>query len=181
MPVSLAILAGLIVLAVIFGGRWAAIWLKFRGARVITCPENRTPAGVRVDARHAAATALGKAPKLRLAACSRWPERASCGQECLSQISAAPEDCLVRNILVRWYHGKNCASCGRPFGDLDWSGAKPAILRPDGTSVEWSAIPADHLYEVLAASLPLCFACHMAKTLVRERPELVVDRSSSHS
>jgi hypothetical protein len=47
--------------------------------------------------------------------------------------------------------------------------------------MEWKQVPADTLYEVLADSLPLCFACHMANILVREHPELVVDRSASHS
>ena len=157
------------------------VWFRYRGRRVITCPENRTPAGVTVNARYAAVTALGKAPELRLSSCSRWPERAGCGQECLSQVAASPEDCLVRNILARWYEGKACASCGRPIGEIDWAGSKPALLGAGKVSVEWNQIPAEKLHEVLAASLPLCFACHMANTLVREHTELVVDRSSSRS
>ncbi|SPE37264.1 conserved exported hypothetical protein [Candidatus Sulfopaludibacter sp. SbA6] len=180
MTVQLGILAGLIVLAAVVLGRLVSAWLKYRGRRVITCPENRRPAGVVVDAGHAAATALGKAPELRLSSCSRWPERAGCGQECLAQVAASPEDCLVRNILTRWYAGKVCASCGRPIGEIQWSGSDPALLQAGKISVAWSEVPADKLYEVLAASLPLCFACHMANTLVREHPELVVDRSSSH-
>lgn len=156
------------------------VWFRYRGRRVITCPENRTPAGVTVNARHAAATALGKAPELRLSSCSRWPERAGCGQECLAQITASPEDCLVRNILVKWYEGKSCTYCRRPIGEIDWAGSKPALLGSGRVSLEWNQVPAEKLHEVLAASLPLCFACHMANTLVREHPELVVDRSSSH-
>jgi hypothetical protein len=77
-----------------------------------------------------------------------------------------------------WYAGKVCASCGRPFGDIEWTGQKPALLQTGKISVEWSQVPADKLHEVLAASVPLCFACHMAYTLVREHPELVVDRSA---
>ncbi len=175
------ILIGVAALAALVIGRLVSTWFKYRGRRVITCPENRTPAGITVNARHAAATALGKAPELRLSACSRWPEKAGCGQECLAQIAASPEDCLVRNILVKWYQGKVCASCGRPIGEIEWSGSKPALLGAGKVSVEWSRVPADKLFEVLAASLPLCFACHMANTLVREHPELVVDRSSSQS
>ena len=30
--------------------------------------------------------------------------------------------------------------------------------------------------ETLADGLPICFACHMSNVLVREHPELVVDR-----
>jgi hypothetical protein len=180
MPVRPLLVAIAILLTGIAVWRLTSAWSKYRGRRVITCPENGSPAGVMVDARHAAATALGSAPELRLSSCSRWPERAGCGQECLTQIAQSPEDCLVRNILTRWYQGKVCACCGRPFGDIEWAGQKPALLRAGKMSVEWNQVPADNLYEVLAASLPLCFACHMANTLVREHPELVVDRSASH-
>ena len=42
------IFLGLAWLAIgILGGRWASVWLRFRGTRVITCPENTRPAGVR--------------------------------------------------------------------------------------------------------------------------------------
>jgi hypothetical protein len=133
-----------------------------------------------VDSWHAAATALGGGPELQLSTCSRWPERAGCGQECLAQVAESPEACLVRNILRRWYAGKKCASCGHPFGDIQWTGQEPALLRPGKISVEWNQVSADELHEVLAASLPQCFACHMANTLVREHPELVVDRSTGH-
>jgi hypothetical protein len=180
MTLQLGILASLVVVAALGLGRLASAWLKYRGRRVITCPENRRPAGVVVDARHAAATGLAKAPDLRLSSCSRWPERAGCGQQCLTQIAVSPEDCLVRNIFTRWYAGKVCASCGRPIGEIQWAGSEPALLGAGKVSVAWGEVPAENLYEVLAASLPLCFACHMANTLVREHPELVVDRSPSH-
>jgi hypothetical protein len=165
-----------LVLAAIAIQRLVGTWFKYRGRRVITCPENQRPAGVVINAGHAAATALVTKPELRLSACSRWPEHFGCGQQCLSQMEASPEDCLVRSILVQWYTGKNCVSCGRPFGTISLAGSKPAVLRADKISVEWSQIPAEQLHETLAAALPICFACHMANTLVREHPELVVAR-----
>ena len=177
MPIQTLVLAIAVVLGAIAGWRVADAWWKYRGRRVITCPENQQPAGVVVDARHAAATALGKAPELRLSSCSRWPERAGCGQECLRQVEASPEGCLVRNILTKWYEGKVCAWCGQPFGEIDWAERKPALLGADGVSVEWSEVPADKLNETLAAASPVCFTCHMANTLVREHPELAVDRA----
>lgn len=152
-------------------------WLRFRGDRVIVCPENQRPAGVVVDALHAAAS-FSNAPDLRLSSCSRWPERAGCGQQCLSQIQESPQDCLVRQILALWYEGRVCAMCQQPFGEIQWVVRKPALLRADKISVEWSEVPAEQLSETLATSLPVCFACHMASTLVRQHPELVVDRSS---
>ncbi len=167
--------------AVVVLCRWSHALLRYSGSRVIDCPENRRPAGVRLDVIHAGATSLYGPAGLRLSACSRWPERAGCGQQCLAQIAAAPEDCLVRNILDQWFRGKTCATCGRPFGEIQWAGAQPALLGPGSVSVEWNQVPADKLQEVLAASSPLCFACHMASTLVREHPDLVVDRSAAES
>jgi hypothetical protein len=167
-----AVFAAIVVL------RQARAWWRYRGERVVVCPETEKPAGVTVDARHAAGSALMGAPELRLSACSRWPERAGCGQPCLSQIAVSPEDCLVRNILTHWYEGKSCAFCGQAFTNLEWSAAKPALLLPNRVSTDWSQIPAERLHETLATARPVCFACHTANAIVRERPELVTDRSS---
>jgi hypothetical protein len=158
--------------------RLAALWVKYRGKRVVNCPENLRPAGVTVDAGHAALSGVGFRPELRLSSCSRWPERAGCGQACLAQIEAAPEDCLVRNILVKWYEGKSCRSCGRPIGPIAAGGAKPALFTAEHTFMEWSEIPAERLQEVLSAAEPVCFGCHMACKMMLEHPELVTDRSA---
>jgi hypothetical protein len=42
--------------------RLAALWNKYRGQRVVTCPENQRPAGVVVDTRHAATGGLFSRP-----------------------------------------------------------------------------------------------------------------------
>jgi len=175
MPISYIALAvvGLAGLAV---WRFGGSWMKFRGQRVITCPETKAPAGVKVDATHAAAAVFGKAPELRLSECSRWPERAGCGQECLGEIREAGADCLVRNIIGSWYRGKACAACGQAIGEIDWSGSQPALLVADRVTVEWKQVSADKLPGTLAAALPVCYACHMANRLVSEHPELVTDR-----
>ena len=150
---------------------------------MVTCPETQRPAGVALDARHAALSCLKPQPELRLSSCSRWPERAGCGQACLHQIEAAPADCLVRNILIKWYEGKNCRTCGLPIGPIVMGAAQPALFTADKVSVdkvsvEWSDIPAERLQEVLSAAEPVCFACHMASKMMREHPELMIDRSA---
>ncbi|HTV83723.1 MAG TPA: DUF1761 domain-containing protein [Acidobacteriaceae bacterium] len=68
----------------------AALWLRvtyrgYSGSRLVACPENQQAAVVGIDARHAAATGMHGCPDLRLCECTRWPERAECGQPCLSQ------------------------------------------------------------------------------------------------
>lgn len=53
--------------------------------RAVTCPETHQQVGVTIDARHAAATGLVGTSDFRLSDCTRWPERARCGQECLPE------------------------------------------------------------------------------------------------
>ena len=55
MPIPLFALA-VILLAGVAVWRLGSAWWKYRGKRVITCPETKRPAGVVVDATHAAAT-----------------------------------------------------------------------------------------------------------------------------
>lgn len=82
--------AGVIILVVAFGAvgfLWVLSALRgYRGKRIVTCPDTREPAAVEVDAAHVAASAWGGPPDVRLKDCSRWPEKADCGQECLSQV-----------------------------------------------------------------------------------------------
>jgi hypothetical protein len=175
MPIS-PIAAIVLVVAVLVMAKFVSAWIQYRGKRVIRCPENMRPAGVVLDASHAAATAFGRAPDLRLSQCSRWPERAGCGQECLNQIQAAPQDCLVRNIIAKWYRGKSCAACGLEIGEIDWAGSQPCLLLANGATSEWRGVPAEKLEDTLSSSKAICFACHTATTLVREHPELATDR-----
>jgi hypothetical protein len=174
------IVAGAIILLgilVVLGRAFLRTYLRYRGDSLITCPENRRPAGVQVDAAHALFTALGGSPDLRLSACSRWPERQGCGQECLRQIEASPEDCLVRNILTKWYAGKNCAVCGKPIGEIQWAGHKPALLNADQQTVQWPDVPPETLPDVLATHQPVCWNCDIVTRMVTRNPELVIDRA----
>ena len=152
-------------------------YFKFRGKMLITCPETNKPASVNVDATRAAGQSVFGEPHLRLSECSRWPERQGCGQECLSQIEAAPEDCLVRTAVARWYGGKACAYCGKPIEGIDWlGGQRSALLDPDRKTVQWDQIRPEKLPEVLAKYKPVCWNCHITETFRRDHPELVVER-----
>ncbi len=174
-PVLFGSILGALAVGIV-GWRLMSTWLRQRGARAIVCPENRRPAGVTVDAGHAALTGFAGASELRLSSCSRWPEKAGCGQECLAQIEASPNGCLVRHVLAKWYEGKSCVCCGRLFEEIEWAVQKPALMRADKISVEWSLISADQLAGTLETASPVCFACHLANTLVREHPDLAIDR-----
>jgi hypothetical protein len=151
--------------------RFFTNFLKFRGQRVITCPETKQGAAVRVDALHAAVGG-----DLRLSACTRWPERKGCDQACLSQIAAAPESCLVKSIVSKWYAGKTCVCCGRPITEISWHEAPPAVYKQDGKSCEWKDIPVEQLPEIFATSQPLCWYCNNIAEFGRLHPELITRR-----
>lgn len=170
---------GLVILglALLYLGLRSALpaYFKFRGTRVVTCPENGQTVAVAVDAKVAAVTALPR-PLLRLESCTRWPEKQNCGQLCLDQIEASPEDCLVRNMLTHWYEGKICVFCRRPLAAIHWHDHKPALLSPEGRTVAWTEVPPEHVPRALATHEPVCWNCHVAETFRREHPELVTDR-----
>jgi hypothetical protein len=151
-------------------------YLKFRGKRLVSCPESHTPAAVRVAAGNVALKATVGIEQLSLRECSRWPEKEACGQECLAQIQEAPNACLVWTIINRWYQGQNCAYCHKPFGEIHWHDHPPALVDYERRTVQWNAIPAEKLQEALRTHRPVCWNCHIAQTFRREHPELVVER-----
>jgi hypothetical protein len=181
MPTTVQVLLGVAVLVgvgvlLLFGGRLVRAWLLYRGTRVVVCPENREMVAVEVDSTHAAVTASQGRPHLRLDACTRWPERQSCGQECLGQVESAPEACLLRTILGDWFKGKSCVFCGREFGLVEWHDHKPALVSPEGAIVDWSGFRPEQVIDVLAKHRPVCWNCSVNESFRREHPELVVER-----
>jgi hypothetical protein len=152
-------------------------YFKLRGKRLVRCPETQKPAAVDLNAVQLARDAAFGAAKLRLSECSRWPERQGCGQECLRQIEAAPEGCLVRRIVAQWYTGKTCVICGTPVDVAEqWVGHVPALLKPEKTTVYWDKIAPERLPEVFETHSPVCWSCHIAESFRRLHPDLVVDR-----
>jgi hypothetical protein len=180
MPIEIylfILIAGFVVVYLIVP-RLAGNYLKYRGKRVIICPETRKPAAVVVQAARAAFTAARGEPELRLKSCTRWPERQDCGQECLLQVELAPEDCLLHSILVNWYDGKDCVFCGKQFGKLHLFDHKPAMLSPEGRLIAWEELAAEKVPEMLTTHLPVCWDCFTAQTFCREHPQRVVDRTA---
>ncbi|HZT59988.1 MAG TPA: hypothetical protein VFA21_15365 [Pyrinomonadaceae bacterium] len=173
----------LYVLAVtVFSAAWNGVraYWRSRGTRVVVCPETRRYVAVELDAAHAAATAGEEGgPELRLRACTRWPERRDCDQDCVHQIENAPDGCAVRAMLADFYEGRTCALCGHEVGEIHWHDHKPALLRlEDHRTFEWQEIAPESLPEALATHLPVCWNCHVAESFRLEHPELVLDRES---
>jgi hypothetical protein len=151
-------------------------YLRNRGTRLVTCPETKKPAAVEADSL-LAAFSDSSSKRLRLKECSRWPERSDCGQECLAEIESAPEECLVRTIVAKWYEGKQCALCGKAIGKIDWLEHKPGVLGPGRKTALWSQFRAEMLPEVMASHKPVCWNCHIAANFRNQFPDLVIDRT----
>jgi hypothetical protein len=172
---------GAIVILLVIGAVYALTiavrtYRHYHGERVITCPETRKPAAVHIDLGGAAREALFGKATIHLDQCSRWPERQNCGQECLSEVNADPEKCLVWNMVDQWYHGKSCAYCQKPFGDIRWHDRHPALLGPDRNVVQWNEVAAENLPGIFQNYLPVCWNCYIAETYRREHSDRVVER-----
>jgi len=152
-------------------------YLRYRGKRLVTCPETHRAAAVHVDVAKAAGQGLWGKQEIRLDQCSRWPEKKNCGQDCLSQVRADPENCLVWNMVATWYKGKSCAYCQKPFEGIQWHNRHPALLSPDRVAKQWNEIPPEQLPEVLETHLPVCWNCYIAETFRRQNAERVLDRN----
>ena len=163
--------------ALCFGLRWLVrSSSRYRGTRIVTCPETKEPAIVEVDALHASLTSTVGLPDIRLEECSRWPIKEQCGQECLIDLDVAPGQCLVSGVLMRWYRGKTCVYCGKPFEELHWIDHRPALQAPEGTLVRWSGVSVGNLSTVMETHLPVCWNCYIAHSFLLEHPDLVVYR-----
>jgi len=160
-----------------FGIRWfVRSSSRYRGSRVITCPETKAPAVVEVDWLHASLTSTVGAPDIRLENCSRWPLKRECGQECLTELDVAPEQCLVSGVLMRWYRGRNCVYCNSSFQEVHWLDHRPALQSPDRKLLSWNEVNVDQLENVLETHSPVCWNCYIVQSFSLDHPDLVVFR-----
>jgi len=147
---------------------------RYRGTRVVTCPETGCGAAVELDRAHAAKTfAVGEAD-LRVTSCTQWPANKECAQECVTQIEASPEACLARNMLVDWYRGADCVLCHAEIPAIR-AYDEHAFLNPDGRTIEWGMVRPEDLPRVLATHRPVCWKCH-TKSFGAQFPDLVAVR-----
>ena len=155
-------------------------WRRWRGVRLVTCPETSRPAAVTIDAGHAATTAFFEStPDIRLATCSRWATRGPCRQPCLLALKQAGQDATVDHLISTWYSGHRCAYCSRPVTHVRSRARTPALLGPDGITVEWRSLPPEHLVDLFDTHRAVCWDCHLAESFRRLQPDLYVDRPAS--
>jgi hypothetical protein len=133
-------------------------YYKNRGRQSVKCPETGQPVDVEVDRGYAFRMALRGQEHSRLASCSRWPEKGDCGQECLMQLDASPEN--LNRLLSAWMEGKTCAICTRAITPDDWRQSRMAVLNQDQELFELRDLPAEDLQMALEYTRPLCLKCH---------------------
>ena len=151
-------------------------YLRYRGKRVITCPETHCHEAVELDAPLAAISSFFDGAELQLTSCTRWPERQDCPQDCIHEIELSPIGCRLRALLDNWYKGKECVYCRRVFDAIRWFDHKPALQSPEGTIVEWEAVPPEDIPNLLNTHQPVCWDCKIVEGFRTEHPELVTAR-----
>lgn len=133
-------------------------YYKNRGRQRVTCPDTKQPVEVTVDRKFVFRMALRGQEHSRLESCSRWPEKAECGQECLAQVDPSPEN--IERLLSQWYEGKNCAVCTRALTPGDWRASRLGVLDQNDRLVELREMTLERLASVLDNMRPLCWNCH---------------------
>lgn len=156
-------------------------YVRYRGKRVITCPETHCREAVELDASLAAVSSLLHRPELHLTKCTRWPERQDCAQDCIREIELSPIGCQLRAMLDLWYKGKQCIHCHRAFDEIRWFDHQPALESPEGEIKEWETIPPQTIPDVLATYQPVCWDCKVVEKFRAEHADLVTDRPWPHS
>ncbi len=63
------------------------------------------------------------------------------------------------------------------FGQIHWSDHKPAMLSPEGRTVEWREVAPERVPDLLATHFPICWDCHITESFCRQHFEMIVDRS----
>ncbi len=58
---------------------------RFRCQKVVTCPDTRGLAEVKLNARRAALTAIFRKPVLRVKSCTLWPKKKGCAEGCVRE------------------------------------------------------------------------------------------------
>jgi hypothetical protein len=149
-----------------------------RGRRRVVCPANGGSAEVELDPKFALKTAFRNHQQSRLQDCTRWPEEAACGQECLEQVDPTPEN--VERFLSKWYDGKHCAICTRSLTPSDWRRSRLAVLNQQHKLFELRHMHLGDLQTELQHARPLCWNCHQEER-ARQTPRALPRREVMHN
>lgn len=148
---------------------------RYRGKRLVVCPENAQTVTTEIGAVRAAVARLTGGDRVVITSCTRWPGKEDCDQACAPAIAASPRETLVTDIVTRWYAERACVLCGKQIQDL--GGAIVPALRPAGGAIRpWSDVPPEELPSLMNSAVAVCASCELAEDFRRVHPELVIER-----
>ena len=165
MSVQLFVMLLLAIVLATYVGIAVRTWIRFRGMRVVTCPETRRSAGVAVDIGHAMFSKVWEGADVRIATCSRWPDRRGCEETCVRQIQASVDGTRARTIAARFFQGRRCAICQRRIEPLGRSTSQPGFMNPVTREVvAWIHVPPQNLPDAISSRRALCPDCTVAES-----------------
>ncbi len=136
-----------------------------RGRRPVFCPDDGRRAEVEVDPKFALQAAMQGKERSRVQTCTLWPENATCGQECLAQVEATPDN--LDRLFAKWFEGKPCAVCSRTLTPSDWRFGRLGFLNEESQLMELRQIDMTELGSIAEPTRPLCWSCHQQE---KQRP-----------
>ena len=133
-------------------------YFKNRGGRQVVCPDDHRRAEVEVDPKFALQAAMQGEELARVQSCTHWAQNGECGQECLAQVEATPDN--LDRLFTRWFDGKPCSLCSRSLTPSDWRHGRLGFLDEQLKLVEMRQIDVTELGSVAEPTRPLCWSCH---------------------
>jgi hypothetical protein len=162
-PVFAQLLIGTVL--VVYLGIGLAIWIRLRGTRLVTCPETQTDAAVGVDVAQAIVATIRDNSDLRVAGCSRWPQRHDCDQACVPQIAERGGEAKPRTIAAHFFENQRCAICRYPIDPIPAAGLQPGLLDPvTHEATPWHTIRPEQLPHAFQSHRALCARCTVEET-----------------
>jgi hypothetical protein len=132
-----------------------------RGPGAVRCPDTGESADIEIDHGFALKSAMRGQQHSRVKSCSRWPQNGECGQECLVQVDASPEN--LERLFARSFTGSSCAICTREITPSDWRQGRLGVLGQEQHLLELRDMPVDDLQSTLQETRPLCWQCHQGE------------------
>jgi hypothetical protein len=159
-----------------FGLRWMVKALSgYRGSKVVY-PETGRSTVIELDAVDASLTSTVDLPDVPLKHYWHWPIKEQRGHEGLVDLDVRTGQCLISGVLMRWYRGKHCVYCCKPFPELHWIDHHPALLSPGRKLRSWFEVNQDNLWDVLETHMPVCWNCYIAQKFRLDHPDLAAYR-----
>lgn len=151
-------------------------YFRNRGRRPVVCPDDHQNAEVEVDPKFALHAAMQGKELSRVQTCTHWPQNGECGQECLAQVEATPEN--LDRLFKKWFEGKPCTICARAITPSDWRFGRLGFLNDEFKLIELRQIDLLELGSVEAPKRPLCWTCHQQQKQRQSAPVQIgfVDR-----